>query len=121
MLSIPLIAVIAIANNLKALCESIIDTENLYREVAGILFLGTPHLGLKIPQFMSTFASIVSNIGIGSKSPILKQLKHNSEALQSINMQFRRVLQQAPIRICSAFETQRVPIIGRLVSKKQNF
>jgi hypothetical protein len=105
-LSISPIAAVAVANNPKALCESMMGTDNLYRNVAGILFMGTPHRGLELGRIVSKQWSIVSGFGLGSKSPILKQLKPNSEVLQNVNMQFRRVLQRAPIRICSAFETR---------------
>jgi hypothetical protein len=91
-------------------------TDNLYRNVAGILFMGTPHRGLELARTISIMGSFLSGVGLGSKSPILKQLKPNSEVLQNVNMQFRRVLQRAPIGICSAFETQKTARFG-LVSK----
>ncbi|KAL2071390.1 hypothetical protein VTL71DRAFT_12625 [Oculimacula yallundae] len=110
-------AVVASANNLKALCESMMGTDNLYRNVVGILFMGTPHRGLELARMASTLGSIVSGLGVGSKSPVLKQLKPNSEVLQNVNMQFRRVLQRAPIGICSAFETRKSPGIGLVVDQ----
>jgi hypothetical protein len=115
-LSIFPIAAVDVANNPKALCESMMGTDNLYRNVAGILFMGTPHRGLELARTVSIMGSIVSGVGLGSKSPILKHLKPNSEVLQNVNMQFRRVLQRAPAGICSAFETRKTPSFG-LVSK----
>lgn len=100
-----------------ALCESMMGTDNLYRNVAGILFMGTPHRGLELARTVSIMGSIVSGVGLGSKSPILKHLKPNSEVLQNVNMQFRRVLQRAPTGICSAFETRKTPSFGLIVDQ----
>ena len=93
------------------------STDDLYMNVTGVLFIGTPHRGLDLARTGSTVGSIISGFGLGSKSPMLKQLKPNSEVLQNIHTQFRRVLQRAPIEICSAFETRRSPGIG-LVSRE---
>ncbi|OBT88107.1 hypothetical protein VE02_03541 [Pseudogymnoascus sp. 03VT05] len=102
-----------------ALCESMMATDDLYQNVASILFLGTPHRGFQHRglRSLNTFASFVSSIGLGFKSPILKQLKPNSEVLKNINNQFRQVLKRAPIGICSAFETREMRGIGLVVDE----
>lgn len=86
--------------------------DDLFQNIAGIIFLGTPHRGVEISRTVSLIVSSISRIGLGSKSPMLKQLKPNSDVLQNLSMQFRRVLHQSPIGICSAFETHRTRFIG---------
>lgn len=72
MLSIFPLAAIVITNNPKALSESIMYSDDLYRNVNGILFLGTSHRGLELAKIVSTLVSIVCSLTLGSKSLILK-------------------------------------------------
>ncbi|PMD54981.1 uncharacterized protein K444DRAFT_696279 [Hyaloscypha bicolor E] len=95
-----------------ALGESLMGTDNLYRYVAGIIFLGTPHRGSRKVEHAAIIVRILSGLGIGTRSPMLKQLKPNSDALLHISMQFRKLLRRAPIQICSAFETRRTSSSG---------
>jgi hypothetical protein len=100
----------------QALCESMIGDDTLYQDVAGTVFLGTPHRGIELANSIQLLTNVPIAIGVGSRSPMMKQLMPNSEALQTLNMQFRRVLQRAPTRICSGFETQKTNVINQLVS-----
>lgn len=86
--------------------------DTLYENVAGIIFLGTPHRGVEVARTASTMGSFISGVGLGSVSPMLKQLKPNSDVIQEVNMQFRHVLQKTLIEICSAFETYETPWFG---------
>lgn len=102
----------------KALYTSTMSTgDHLYKNVAGIIFLGTPHRGFELAKFASNMGNFISLVGLGSVSPMLKQFKPNSEILQEVNMQFRQVLQKVPIEICSAFETRVLRGVG-LVSER---
>ena len=87
-------------------------TDNLYQNVAGVVFLGTPHRGLQMSRQLQLTFAVLRGLKLGTQSPMLKQLRPNSDALQNISMQFRKVQQRASIEVCSAFETQKTRFVG---------
>jgi hypothetical protein len=102
-------------NEFKALVDSMLSTDNLYKNVAGIVFLGTPHRGVQLDQLLNYSINMYSRVGLLFKAPIMKQMKLDSDVVQTINTQFRQVLLRAPMGICSAFETRIPGLLQKLL------
>jgi hypothetical protein len=70
-----------------------------------IIFLGTPHRGLKILSALNLYYWMLRAVGLLPTLPYRKQLAAESEALFELSLAFSKVLKQTPINIISCYET----------------
>lgn len=70
-----------------------------------IIFLGTPHRGLKILDNLFVYYWMLRGLGLLPSWPYRKQLVSGSYALHELSIAFGKVLKQVPISIVSCYET----------------
>ncbi len=81
------------------------STSNIRFNTKTVIFLGTPHRGLKILSVMNRFYWVLRGVGLMPTNPYRKQLVAESETLYELSLAFSKVLKQTPINIISCYET----------------
>lgn len=88
----------------RALCLSAISKTHLgevLKHTAGVCFLGTPHRGARVASW-GTLALDISKVFLRQPNmDVMRSLKDNSEALQTISQDFGRLLADRTFRIYS--------------------
>ncbi|KAK4160236.1 hypothetical protein QBC43DRAFT_114543 [Cladorrhinum sp. PSN259] len=92
--------------------QELMDKPSQLREEApvlyntkAIIFLGTPHRGLKILDNLFVYYWMLRGLGLLPSLPYRKQLVSGSYALHELSIAFGKVLKQVPISIVSCYET----------------
>jgi hypothetical protein len=85
----------------KAIIEAYNNPEyaSLSRDIAGVLFFGTPHQGSDLAGILN----LVLNVSFASRN-FVKQLRPKSDALEAINNNFRHRVEE--MKLISFFETE---------------
>lgn len=85
--------------------ESSSSTSDILFSTKAIIFLGTPHRGLKIPSSLDLSYFMLRAVGLLPALPCRKQLAAKSEILYELSLAFGKILKQTPINIISCYET----------------
>lgn len=80
------------------------STSNILSNTKDIIFLGTPHRGVKLLGF-STLYWMLRAMGLLPTLPYRKQLAPESETLYELSLAFSKVLERTSINIISCYET----------------
>jgi predicted alpha/beta hydrolase family esterase len=90
---------------------------SLLQQIAGVVFMGTPHRGANIADSMSYLASglHLAQFGAGTNRELLACLKKDSTVLAEITQRFAACCQD--MKIVSFYETRRYS--GKLVSEHE--
>jgi len=77
-----------------------------------IMFLGTPHRTSRYAEWGQIASNIARLVLRGSDEEIIKELKVNSEVLESTNKIFETIMNRSQIRIHSFQEAQGMGVKG---------
>jgi len=80
------------------------DYPSIFRSVAGVIFLATPHRGSKSQSKASVIASIASAVSLGEHSSLLKVVDKDSEMLADLLHDFTRTVNTMAIPLFCFFE-----------------
>jgi hypothetical protein len=93
--------------------------EAIRQSTYGLAFFGTPHHGGNYGDVVEIAVKVVSAVLRSPKTPLIKSLKKNSEALNTLFNDFRHQLED--YKMLSFYETKPVKIKGiNLVSDVLN-
>jgi hypothetical protein len=89
---------------------------NILEHTRGIVFMGTPHLGTNAADWPSMLAGLikVSTFGTSTNTPLLDELRQNSQILTKICRQFTGRI--SGLKILTFYETLKCKGLNQLVS-----
>ena len=93
------------------------DYPDVIKATAGVIFLGTPHRGSNSQSKAAVIATIVSALGCGENSNLLKAVEKDSEMLNDLLHDFTRTVNIAAIPLFCFFEQHKSDIAKVLKPK----
>lgn len=96
--------------------------KNLYQDIMGIMFIGTPHLGSDLAGWVGIYARLARMISPKINSHVLHSLKSTPEILSIIDQDFFVILRKKssttePIEIVTFYEELGLPNVGIIVPR----
>jgi len=82
------------------------DLRKVFEHTIGILFYGTPHRGGNYANLGDALVHAVNVLGHSASTQIINNLKHESEVLELLREEFRKMLDDNHFVVHSFYETK---------------